>query len=344
MKKLILILLFCFSGFASDGGLVPIGMSADDNFVTDAEKVVIGNTSGTNTGDNATNSQYSGLVSNANHTGDVTGSTALTIAASRIYASMLSSTNAAVNLYTPNYNAATGKFTWTAPVTASSSSAEIGYIRGYKITYKDANEIYYSDGEVEVNGTLVTNTTASTAFELTTTTTLTFYYIFINSSGTVTYSSTAPTWSATLHGWYTSTTRCIGVVWTTGTNTLANFTTSGSESEIEYCTYTYISKQVEAGAPTGSWIALSTSSDFVPVNATQVKVYCYEQDTSASCAIYVSADEKRTIEGDMSLASYNSIQSTGFVQLGASRDIAWNGNNDDDDASYVYIQGFKYER
>ena len=36
---------------------------ADDNFVTDAEKTVIGNTSGTNTGDNATNSQYSGLVS-----------------------------------------------------------------------------------------------------------------------------------------------------------------------------------------------------------------------------------------------------------------------------------------
>jgi hypothetical protein len=35
---------------------------ADDNYVTDAEKVVIGNTSGTNTGDDATNSQYSGLA------------------------------------------------------------------------------------------------------------------------------------------------------------------------------------------------------------------------------------------------------------------------------------------
>jgi hypothetical protein len=36
--------------------------------------------SGTNTGDNAVNSLYSGLVSNATHTGDVTGATALTIA------------------------------------------------------------------------------------------------------------------------------------------------------------------------------------------------------------------------------------------------------------------------
>jgi len=37
------------------------------------------NVSGTNTGDNATNSLYSGLVSNATHTGDATGSTALTV-------------------------------------------------------------------------------------------------------------------------------------------------------------------------------------------------------------------------------------------------------------------------
>jgi len=48
--------------------------------MTAAQAVVLGNTSGTNTGDNATNTQYSGLVSNATHTGDVTGATALTIA------------------------------------------------------------------------------------------------------------------------------------------------------------------------------------------------------------------------------------------------------------------------
>jgi hypothetical protein len=52
---------------------------ADDNYVTNAEKVVIGNTSGTNTGDNAVNTLYSGLVTNATHTGEVTGATALTI-------------------------------------------------------------------------------------------------------------------------------------------------------------------------------------------------------------------------------------------------------------------------
>jgi hypothetical protein len=39
----------------------------------------LANTSGTNTGDNAINTLYSGLVSNATHTGEVTGATALTI-------------------------------------------------------------------------------------------------------------------------------------------------------------------------------------------------------------------------------------------------------------------------
>lgn len=41
---------------------------------------ITGTNSGTNTGDNATNTQYSGLVTNATHTGDATGATALTLA------------------------------------------------------------------------------------------------------------------------------------------------------------------------------------------------------------------------------------------------------------------------
>lgn len=48
-----------------------------------------GTSSGTNTGDNAVNSLYAGLVTNATHTGDVTGSAALTIAPQAVtYAKM----------------------------------------------------------------------------------------------------------------------------------------------------------------------------------------------------------------------------------------------------------------
>jgi|GEM_PF-6368433 len=41
---------------------VAAALGSDDNYVTDAQLVVIGNTSGTNSGDNATNSLYSGLA------------------------------------------------------------------------------------------------------------------------------------------------------------------------------------------------------------------------------------------------------------------------------------------
>ena len=48
-------------------------------FLTTNERTKLTNTSNTNTGDNAVNSLYSGLVSNATHTGEVTGATALTV-------------------------------------------------------------------------------------------------------------------------------------------------------------------------------------------------------------------------------------------------------------------------
>jgi len=68
----------------SSGGTTPnltISLGAITPTSVAASGTVTGsNLSGTNTGDNATNTQYSGLVSNANHTGDATGSTALTLA------------------------------------------------------------------------------------------------------------------------------------------------------------------------------------------------------------------------------------------------------------------------
>jgi hypothetical protein len=46
----------------ADATTADIADSTDKRYVTDAQLAVIGNTSGTNTGDNATNSQYSGLA------------------------------------------------------------------------------------------------------------------------------------------------------------------------------------------------------------------------------------------------------------------------------------------
>ncbi len=56
---------------------------------------ITGVNSGTNTGDNSVNTLYSGLVSNATHTGDATGSTILTIAAGVVTDAKLSAVNTA---------------------------------------------------------------------------------------------------------------------------------------------------------------------------------------------------------------------------------------------------------
>lgn len=71
--------------------------SVNKNFVTDAQLTVIGSTSGTNSGDNAVNALYSGLVSNANHTGDATGSTALTLATVNSNVGSFTNANITVN-------------------------------------------------------------------------------------------------------------------------------------------------------------------------------------------------------------------------------------------------------
>lgn len=52
-----------------------IAPSTNKNYLTDAQQIVINNTSGTNTGDNATNSQYSGLSSSKEDTANKSTST-----------------------------------------------------------------------------------------------------------------------------------------------------------------------------------------------------------------------------------------------------------------------------
>ena len=118
-------------------------LGADDNYVTDAEKTVIGNTSGTNTGDNAVNSLYSGLVTNATHTGDVTGDNALTIANGVVTeAKCNSSINASLDLADSSIQPGNAALTDERVPTASGLTSKFGTS---KATIVDGDKIAILD-------------------------------------------------------------------------------------------------------------------------------------------------------------------------------------------------------
>ncbi len=83
----------------SDATTADIADGLNKRYVTDAHLTLLGNTSGTNSGDNAVNSNYSGLVTNATHTGEVTGSGALTIAAKAVTLAKMADIDSGTLLY-----------------------------------------------------------------------------------------------------------------------------------------------------------------------------------------------------------------------------------------------------
>lgn len=121
--------------------------------------------SGSNSGDNAVNTLYSGLVSNATHTGDATGSTALTVAGLRGVSLPLLDTTAGFLRYT-----GTGTNTWVFDTSA----------------YITANQTVTVSGDATGSG--------STAIALTLATVNsnigTFNNVTVNAKGLVTAAST----------------------------------------------------------------------------------------------------------------------------------------------------------
>jgi hypothetical protein len=153
---------------------------------------------GTNTGDNAPNSLYSGLVSNATHTGDATGSTALTLATVN---SNVGAFGSATQTATFTVNAK-GLTTAAANVTITPAWANITSKTttraGYGITDAAANGAVTGTGITMSTARLLGRSTAATGAieEITLGTNLSFTGTTLNATGgagTVTgVSGTAP--------------------------------------------------------------------------------------------------------------------------------------------------------
>lgn len=77
----------------ADATTADIADSSNKRYVSDAQLVVIGNTSGINTGDNATNSQYSGLATSKQDFATATTGAVISFAVPQVYNSVASPTS-----------------------------------------------------------------------------------------------------------------------------------------------------------------------------------------------------------------------------------------------------------
>lgn len=177
--------------------------------ITSNEATTIANTSGTNSGNNAVNTLYSGLVSNATHTGEVTGSLALTITNKAVTLSKMNDVATGTVFYRKTAGAgppevqtlATLKtdlgITLSAPISGSAN-----YIQVSPVTVQTAS-IYISGSGTFASGLFIngggvtsTITNASSIFTLGTTSahnltlrTNNVVRLTINSAGEATFSS-----------------------------------------------------------------------------------------------------------------------------------------------------------
>lgn len=117
--------------------------------------------SGSNTGDNAVNSNYSGLVTNATHTGDVTGAGALTVVHVPASAVDLSTVTTALSgkQATGNYiTALTGNVTASGPGSATATIASLPAISGASLTSLTAANISAGTAGISISGNAATVT------------------------------------------------------------------------------------------------------------------------------------------------------------------------------------------
>lgn len=146
----------------ADATTADIADSTNKRYVTDANLTVIGNTSGTNTGDNATNSQYSGLATSKQDT-LVSGTNIKTINSTTLLGSgdITTGTVTSVGVSMPSaFSVASSPITTSGTIAITGAGVVSQYVRGdgslanFPMTSGGGSSVsYYLNGSV-AQGTL----------------------------------------------------------------------------------------------------------------------------------------------------------------------------------------------
>lgn len=217
-------------------------------YVTDAEKVKLSNLSGTNSGDNAVNTLYSGLVTNATHTGDVTGSGVLTIATGAVDIAMLSATG------TPSaLTFLRGDNTWATPA-GSGDVSKVGTPVANRVAYWTGDGTLGHEAGFTYDPTTDTLTAVSFVGALTGNVTGNVS----GSSGSTTGNAATVTTNANLTGHITS----VGNAAVLGSFTKAQLDTAVSDGNVMYI----------GDAPTAHTHALAAGATDVTSSAAELNI------------------------------------------------------------------------
>ncbi len=228
-----------------------------------------------------------------------------------------------------------------------------GSVKGANVLYNNTDTVTINTGYGECNGKYweITN---DITYQLTGISGEDFYYIYIDDSmasypdldnDSFAHSNTEPAWSDTKFGWYNGNDRMIGVVWVKDDSTISEFLTNPiSDNKIEITTKEAVKILINTnggvGTITGSWQNLdvsgtTNSSLYVPVNATDVKIYGYTYDGNSMARLRVSPQVSSGNYNGISILSYSFGCTVQWVALESSRCIMWWSESNDEQAQVI---------
>ena len=212
-----------------------------------------------------------------------------------------------------------------------------GYARRSKFRWKDADEIYIGSGVYHHEGTV--NQLVYWASELTfklgsagsnagsdDLTASAWHYIYIDDTAVVTAGTklltetefrnetTAPTWSASKHGWYSGDDRCIFAVLTSGASEVLEFYHSG-----DYFEFTASISEVAAGTPSTTPTSETLT---LPGFCTRAKINTRHTWSNSNTTVLTIRPDGATAAGKAVSQSGNDVTHPTWVSLDVITDTS----------------------
>ena len=259
---------------------------------------------------------------------------------------------------------------FTALTSGSTSwSLGLGDIQGLYPIYNSPTSVSMVRGFGEANGKFY-NLNSNTVHNLTgLVSAFGFQYVYIDDSAssqpnaTFINSLTAPVWNDAKMGWYGTgiepvspsiVDKCVGVVLSPDASaTIAAFETGGSGKEIQSSiAYIFFPGMATNMNPTGSGFLtpnINDGSAVTPVNASKIRIRILGGDSNALISLFIQNAELAAINNDINYSQviftgYHALSSVYWIDLGLSRNMGINGNDNDENLMSMWCFGYVYNR